>query len=128
MVTVVEANEIAGLGSRNLINTWVPRSADSRGATLHGCAWSHWTNGPGQGQERGGASIELGCGTWVAATAPMAGSSTVADGIRIYGESETFLGTPPSIAIAITATSAPPGAVASALATAARVAASEGCH
>jgi hypothetical protein len=128
LVTVGEANELAGLGSRHLINTWVPASTDSRGATLYGCAWSHWTSGPGLGRQQGGASIELGCGTWVADTAPMAGSSIVANGIRIYGGSETFLGTPPSIVISITAPGAPPGAIAGALANAARVVGSEGCH
>lgn len=128
LVTDSEANEVAGLGSRDLVNTWVPASADTAGTILHSCAWSAWTGGPDHGQRRGGASIELGCGTWVAATASMAGTATVTDGIKVYEGTETFLGSPPSIAISITATAAPPGAVAGALATAARKAASSGCH
>jgi len=128
LVTESEANEVAGLGSRDLVNTWVPGSADTAGTVSHSCAWSYRTGGSGRGQRRGGASIELGCGTWVAATASMAGTATVTDGIKVYEGTETFLGTPSSIAISITAATAPPGAVASALATAARTVAREGCH
>ena len=128
LVTEPKANEVAGLGSRDLVNTWVPGSADTAGTVLHSCAWSYRAGGPGHGQRRGGASVELGCGTWVAATASMAGTATVTDGIKVYEGTETFLGTPPSIAISITAAAAPPGAVASALATAARVVARSGCH
>jgi hypothetical protein len=128
LVTASEASEVAGLGSRLMVNTWVPGSADTSGTVLHTCAWSYRAAGPGQGLRRAGASIELGCGTWVAATASMAGTATVTDGIKVYEGTETFLGTPPSIAISITAAAAPPGAVASALATAARTVAREGCH